>query len=249
VNGGALEAGFWGLLAGSALIIGALIGYFGHLPHRWISVVMAFGAGVLLGVLSFDLMAEAYRAGGLGATAFGLIAGALVFTAVDYYLARRGAKHRKRSGQQQAESDSDATAIAAGALLDGIPESIVIGLSLLYGGAVSVVAVIGIFVSNIPEGLSSATGMRRAGRSRRYVFGLWVGITLVSGAAALLGYSFFGGLPAEAVAVTLALAAGAVLAMVADTMMPEAFEGAHEFAGLMTVLGFLVAFVLAMARG
>jgi zinc transporter, ZIP family len=245
--GGALEAGFWGLLAGSALIIGALIGYFVALPARVIASVMAFGAGVLLGVLSFDLMAEAYATGGLAPTAIGLVSGALIFTAVNWYLARRGAKHRKRSGNQMAESDGDATAIAVGALLDGIPESIVIGLSLLYGGVVSVVAVIGIFVSNIPEGLSSATGMKRAGRSARYVIGLWVGIAIASGIAALVGYSVFGSLPTEAVAVTLAIAAGGVLAMLADTMLPEAYEGAHEFTGLIAVLGFLAAFILDLA--
>jgi len=245
--GGALEAGVWGMVAGSALVIGALIGFYVRLSPRLIAAIMAFGSGVLLGVVSFDLMEEAFAAGGLNATAAGLIGGALLFTAVSWYLARRGAKHRKRSGDQQSAAESDATAIAVGALLDGIPESIVIGLSLLYGGVVSAVAVIGIFVSNIPEGLSSATGMKRAGRSARYVIGLWVAIAIASGIAALVGYSVFGSLPPEAVAVTLAIAAGGVLAMLADTMLPEAYEGAHEYTGLITVLGFLAAFVLDLA--
>jgi len=244
VIGGTLEAGFWGSVAGSALIVGALIGYFLPVPQRLIAAVMAFGAGVLVSVLSFDLMDEAYRQGGFAFTGGGFLAGALIYTIVNVYLSRRGAKHRKRSGDQLARSGGSGLIIAAGALLDGIPESIVIGLSLLSGGAVSAVAVAGIFISNIPEGLSSASGMRRAGWSAIRVVSVWTTIAIISGLAALLGYAVFGGLPIELVAAITAVAAGGVLAMLADTMIPEAFEVAHEFTGLITVAGFLVAFVL-----
>lgn len=237
-------AGFWGSVAGSALVIGALVGYFLPVPQRLIAAVMAFGAGVLVSVLSFDLMDEAYRQGGFVATGAGFLAGAAIYTVVNVYLSRRGAKHRKRSGDQMARSGGSGLILAAGALLDGIPESIVIGLSLLSGGAVSAVAVIGIFLSNIPEGLSSASGMRKAGWSATRVVGVWTAIALISGLAALLGYAAFGGLPIELVAAVTAIAAGGVLAMIADTMIPEAFEVAHEFTGLITVAGFLVAFVL-----
>jgi zinc transporter, ZIP family len=129
-------------------------------------------------------------------------------------------------------------------LLDGVPESIVIGLSMLHGGAVSMVAVTAIFLSNIPEGLSSAAGMKKAGRSASYIFGIWGGIALTSGIAALIGYTVFQGFSDEIIAATTAVAAGAILAMLADTMIPEAFEVAHDFAGLITVAGFLAAFVL-----
>jgi zinc transporter, ZIP family len=244
VIGGAVLAGFWGSVAGSALVIGALVGYFLPVPQRLIAAVMAFGAGVLVSVLSFDLMDEAYRQGGFVATGAGFLAGAAIYTVVNVYLSRRGAKHRKRSGDQMARSGGSGLILAAGALLDGIPESIVIGLSLLSGGVVSAVAVIGIFVSNIPEGLSSASGMRKAGWSATRVVGVWTAIALISGLAALLGYAVFGGLPIELVAAVTAIAAGGVLAMLADTMIPEAFEVAHEFTGLITVAGFLVAFVL-----
>jgi ZIP family zinc transporter len=135
-------------------------------------------------------------------------------------------------------------AIAVGALLDGIPESIVIGLSMLRGGAVSAVAVIAIFISNIPEGLSSAAGMKKAGRSALYIFGVWSAIAVLSGLAALVGYALFGHFSNDVVAATTAVAAGAMLAMLADTMIPEAFDEAHNFAGLITVAGFLAAFVL-----
>ena len=247
--GGPLEAGFWGMVAGSALVIGAMAGYFLRVPPRLIAAIMAFGAGVLVSVLAFDLMDEAYRQGGFVASGAGFLAGALIYTVINIYLSRRGAAHRKRSGEQMARVGGSGTVIAAGALLDGIPESIVIGLSLLGGGAVSAVAVTGIFISNVPEGLSSATGMRRAGWSAMRVMATWAAITVMSGLAALLGYLVFGSLPLSAVAAITGLAAGGVLAMLADTMIPEAFEVAHEFTGLITVAGFLVAFVLSKLSG
>jgi zinc transporter, ZIP family len=242
-----LQAGLWGWVAGSALVLGAAIGYWARVPPRLIAAVMAFGAGVLISALAFELMDEAYRQGGFGAVALGFLAGALVFTAADWRLARRGAKHRKRSGSQQAseaETSGSGLAIAVGALLDGIPESVVIGVGLLSGGAVSAVAVAAVFLSNVPEGLSSAAGMKHAGRSTTYVFGVWGGIALFSGLAALCGYVVFSHFSPGVVAATTAVAAGAILAMLVDTMIPEAFERAHEFAGLITVLGFLAAFAL-----
>jgi ZIP family zinc transporter len=258
----AIQAGLWGLLAGSALLLGAAVGYFVRLPQRLIAGVMAFGAGTLISALSFELMDEAYARGGFDATAIGFLAGAAAFTGANWFLARAGARHRKRSGdQQKREGQRDGVskadnglALAVGALLDGVPESVVIGLSLLAGrnagaGGVSLVAVIAVFLSNVPEGLSSSAGMRNAGRSKLYVFGVWGGIALVSGVAAWLGYVVFGGFSDDVIAATTATAAGAILAMLADTMIPEAFEYAHNFAGLITVLGFLAAFILSKTAG
>ncbi len=243
----ALQAGFWGLVAGLALVIGAALGYFLEVPKRLIAGIMAFGSGVLISALSFDLMDEAYHRGGFNATAIGFLIGAAIFTFANWFLSWQGAKHRKRSGEHQPSEDDDSgsgLAIAVGALLDGIPESIVIGLSLLEGGTVSMVAVIAIFLSNLPEGLSSAAGMKKAGRSAAYVFGVWGSIALVSGISALIGYTVFQNFSAGVIAATTAVAAGAILAMLVDTMIPEAFAEAHDFAGLITVLGFLAAFAL-----
>lgn len=249
---GWLQAGLWGLLAGGALLLGAVVGYRFNVPQRLVAGIMAFGSGVLISALSFELMDEAIATGGFAPTALGFLAGALAYTGANWLLARQGARHRKRSGGRQPSEKDDqgsGVAIAVGALLDGIPESIVIGLSLLGGAGASVAMVVAVFLSNLPEGLSSASGMKRAGRSAGYIFGIWSGIALASGVAALLGYTVFHRLPPEMLAATTAVAAGAVLAMVVDTMIPEAFEETHDFAGLITVVGFLAAFALSKLGG
>ena len=246
------QAGFWGFVAGAALLVGASVAYFMRVPQRLIAGVMAFGSGVLISALSFELMDEAYKKGGFDATAIGFLGGAAVYTLANWLLARHGAKHRKRSGGKQPSEQDDSgsgAAIAIGALLDGIPESIVIGLSMLKGGTVSTVAVIAIFLSNIPEGLSSAAGMKKAGRSAAYIFGVWGAIAIASGIASLVGYTVFQAFSANVVAATTAIAAGAILSMLVDTMIPEAFEETHDFAGLITVAGFLAAFVLSKMAG
>ncbi len=242
-----IEAGLWGWLSGSALLLGAAIGWYVRLPMRITAAIMSFGSGVLISALSFDLMDEAQTRGGLMPTAAGFVLGASIYGGLNWFLARRGAKHRKRSSEKQpseAEHEGSGTAIALGALLDGIPESIVIGTSMLAGGEVSTVAVIAIFLSNLPEGLSSSIGWKRAGRSMGYVLGVWLGIALISGGAAVLGYTAFRGVDPAITAMVTALAAGAILSMLVDTMIPEAFEETHALAGMITVLGFVCAFTL-----
>jgi ZIP family zinc transporter len=244
-----LEAGLWGLVAGGTLVVGAAIAWSVRVPQPVVAAVMAFGAGVLISALSFDLMSEAEESGGLGPTAVGFLAGAVTYVLANVVLARRGAQHRKRSDRQPTEEDQEGSgsAIAIGALLDGVPESVVLGLTLLGGGGVGVPVLAAIGISNLPEGLSSAAGMKRSGRSARYVFGVWVGIALASGVAGALGCLALGDASPETVAVITALAAGAILAMVADTMIPEAFERTHLWTGLIATVGFVSAFAISRA--
>jgi len=245
-----LEAGLWGLLAGGTLLVGAAVAWLLPVPRRVVAGVMAFGAGVLISALAFDLVAEAAERGGVVPTALGLLGGAVAYVAANVALARRGARHRKRSGDQQPSEDDQSgsgTAIAIGALLDGVPESVVLGLTLLGGAGVSPSVLAAIAISNLPEGLSSSAGMKRGGRPAAYVFGVWAGIALASGLAGLLGVLLLDGASPETIAVITAVAAGGILAMVADTMIPEAFDEAHLFTGLITATGFITAF--AISRG
>lgn len=249
---GWLAAGLWGLIAGGALVIGAAIAWFVHVPRTVVATVMAFGSGVLISAVAFDLMEEAAETGGFGPTALGFLGGALVYVGANALLARRGAMHRKRAGEEQSSEEEQAgsgAAIAVGALLDGIPESVVLGLSLLGGATVNPSVLAAIFISNLPEGLSSAAGMKSSGRSARYVFGVWGGIAVASGAAALIGYLALGDADPRTIALITAVAAGAILTMIADTMIPEAFARTRTWTGVIASLGFLLAFAIHEAGG
>lgn len=243
-----LAATFWGLVSGSALMIGAIIGYYKKVSTKTIGVIMAYGSGVLISALAFELMEEAYKGGGFGAAALGFISGAVIYTIANYLLAHKhkSAKHRKRSGKQQPDESNNpgsGIAIAIGALIDGIPESVAIGVTMIHGG-VSMAAVVAIFLSNVPEALSSTSGMKKAGRPAKYIFGIWGAIMLLSAVAAFAGYTLFSGFSPKVIAATIAVAAGGILAMLSSTMIPEAYEEAHDFIGIVTVLGFLSAFLL-----
>lgn len=197
-----LEAAFWGFVGGFALLVGAGLGLLWRTPPKVIGLVMAFGSGVLISAVAFELTAEAFRTSGGLAVVIGLGAGALAFYLGDWILDHRGGEHRKRSGGQQA--DGAAGAIVLGALLDGIPESVAIGVSLLGGGSVGVAVVAAVFLSNVPESLSAATGLRKAGHSSRWILGLWTGVALLSAAAAAAGYGLLGGASPVTIAVVQA---------------------------------------------
>ncbi|MCQ0093738.1 ZIP family metal transporter [Roseovarius sp. M141] len=237
-----LQAALWGLVAGSALLLGASVGYFLRLPAVLASSIMAFGIGVLISALAFDLMDEAFSIGGTGAAVAGFIGGAALYALANAILARAGARERKVSGRAPAASVAASLAIAIGSLLDGVPESAAIGISLLDGEGVALVTLLAIVISNIPEGLSSTIGMKRAGKSAIYIFGIWTAITLACSCAAFLGYTVIGSLAPFWIAAATAFAAGAIFVMLIDTMIPEAFDEIHALSGPIAAVGFLLAF-------
>ena len=236
-----LEAGLWGLAGASALVIGAGIGLAGRVPRPVVALALAFGSGALVSALAFDLTEDAFAQGGTLPVAAGLAAGALVFFAGNQLLQRRGAARR---GSRMKPAEGNGPAIVLGALLDGIPESVVLGSTLLAGTGVGFPFLAAVFFSNVPEGLTAARDLKREGHEPMWIIGLWVGVALVSGLAAALGYGLVSGMGDDAVPLIQAFAAGAILTMLADTMIPEAYADGGDLTGLATVFGFAAAFLL-----
>ena len=234
----------WGFGAAASLLLGGLISLRFNISRKALGLTMAFGAGVLLSAVAYDLVQEAFNVtadGGLWVAA-GLAAGAVTFYAGDVFIDRMGGADRK-SLTRDNEAGSP-LAIVLGIILDGIPESIVIGLTLLGGGIIDLAVVIAVFMSNVPESIAATTGLRAKGWAPSRIMGLWALVALVSGVASLVGFALFSGLPPATVAFVDAFAAGAILTMLADTMIPEAFQFGGKQAGLATTLGFGLAFGL-----
>jgi zinc transporter, ZIP family len=238
-----LEAFFWGALASSSLLIGGLLVLNLRLSRRLIGLVMGFGAGVLISAVAFELFAEAAASvENRNSAATGLFAGSLTFFAGDALIDRLGGDGRKSMVGRQA--GGVALAIVLGIVLDGVPESFVVGMGLVDGGGVSVAFIVAVFLSNLPEAAAASSGLRDSGWKPSRIYLLWVVVSLVAGLASALGYGVFSDASGDTVAFVLAFAAGAILTMLADTMMPEAFEQGGKAVGLLTTLGFAVAFAI-----
>jgi len=237
------EAFLWGALAASSLLIGGVVALAFKVSGRLLGLVLGFGAGVLISAVAYELVEEAFTTseGGIW-VAVGLGAGALVYFVGDELIDRRGGEKRKSMGGEQEEGT--ALAIVLGIVLDGIPESVVIGLTLLEGGSVSVAMLVAVFLSNLPEAIGATSGLALAGWKRWHILGLWGLVILVSALAALAGYGLFGDASPNTVAFVLAFAGGAILTMLAETMIPEAYLRGGKAVGLVTTLGFGVAFAV-----
>ena len=229
----------WGALAASSLVIGALLSFARHWPARQVGLVLAFGAGALISAVSFELAEEGLRVGGAGATGIGLAIGALTYFSLDGLIARRFATGRGRDGRSQGSSAG--TALALGAFLDGIPEQAVLGISLASGQGVGVALLLAIFVSNLPEAMGSADDMRKAGRSREAILRLWLIVAAICAVATIVGYAAADAVTGNLRAAIDGFAAGALLVMLVDSMIPDARKDAGRAAGLVTVLGFALA--------
>ena len=234
----------WGAVSSVGLVVGAIAGSFSRMSHHAIAMAMSVGAGLLLAGVSLKVAADAIRIAGPATAALLLLLGAAVFSASNALLAQFGAAQRKRCGdciQQPTESQrpGSGVAIAFGTALDAVPEAMVLGIAL-RDPVVPLALVIAFSVGNLPEALSSATGMRAAGRSYTYIFVLWTAIAIGTAVAIAAGYAVFGSLSEAWPPRLLAFGAGAVLAMAAETMIPEAFHNSPRFSGLLAAFGFVL---------
>jgi len=237
-----LEAAFWGLVTGGSLWVGAALAAFGRLSQRTIGLAMAFGAGALIAAVAYELVIDAFETD-LTLASVGFACGGLTFYVGDTVIDRMGGEGRK-SMTGASQLAGSASAIVLGTVLDGIPESFVLGASLLQEGVVPVAVVVGVFVSNVPEALSGSAGLLAAGWARARVFRMWSWVVAASVVSTVAGWFFLDRIPTAGGAFVTAFAAGALLVMLADTLMPEAFKLGGREAGLVTALGFAVGFGL-----
>lgn len=237
---GAVWVFCWGVAAASGALAGAILGLMTHLRHRSIAAFMSLGAGVLLSTASFKIASEALVLAGAAVTTGGIIAGAATFSIANAALA--AAEDRKRCGEckpQPSEADlpGSGTSIALGTALDAVPEVLVLGVSLRAGGP-DLALVVALALANVPEALSGTAGMRLASRSSTYVLSLWSGTTLGTAGATVLAFYFLIDLSPDAVAILKSYGAGALIAMTAETMIPEAFHNGPRYSGVLAAAGF-----------
>jgi ZIP family zinc transporter len=231
----------WGALGAAALLVGSLIAYQLAPSRRVIAVVMALGTGLLIGSISFELIDDALDTRSVAGVALGVLLGAAVFTVGDWLLTRRGGGDRK--DMEGAQAEGSPLAIVLGSVLDGIPESFVLGLTVLQGG-VSLSLLAGVALSNLPEGMSSSSGLKAAGWPRGRVVLMWSAVVLVSALSAAAGYLLLDPASGHTGALVQAFAAGALLAMLADTLLPEAYKVEGVLTGPLVVVGFAISLAL-----
>ena len=243
----------WGFVASIPLIAGAVLASFVNLKKPIIATIMAFGAGVLIAALTFSLIEEAYGlVNDLVPVVLGFALGGLSYSLVNHILNKKsGTKNRKRSHGENAGGGNDASGIALmiGSLMDNIPENMALGISIVAGGTVNVVLIAAIFISNFPEGLASSQGMKSNGKSTKQILLLWAVVVAIGTVASAIGFSILANVNKDIVAIALSYASGAILVMLLESMIPEAFEEGGSKIGLATMAGFAVAFVLGRLGG
>jgi ZIP family zinc transporter len=242
------EALFWGLFAASSLLIGALIATWRPPHRRALGLIMAFGAGVLLSAVSYELIDEAATItdGGV-AVVLGVFAGAATFTLGDIAIGRFQRRHR--GDPMPSSEEGSGLSILLGALLDGVPETAVLGLTLLQTGEVGVAMLVAVFLSNLPEGVAATTTLIEGGWSKKSVLGIWAAVVIACGLAAAAGYLLLDDASSGLIAFVYAFSGGAVLTMLATSMIPEAYEHAGRAVGVLTVLGFILAYGIHVLEG
>ncbi|RPJ15026.1 MAG: ZIP family zinc transporter [Deltaproteobacteria bacterium] len=240
-----LNALFWGLIATSSLVLGGMLGSWFTIGKRRLGIIMAFGAGVLICAVAYELILEAVQSvKGSGIPAVACLTGALTFFIGDRLIGKLGGEDRK--GIEATHKSSLVVPLVLGIILDGIPETMVIGLSLRGGGSVSLAMLVAVFISNLPESIAATTGMRSGAWSRTKILLFWLAVVLLCTVSAGLGYLLLGNASELPVAFVQAFAGGAILVMLANTMMPEAFEHGGKLAGIFTVLGFELSVIVVL---
>ena len=229
----------WGALAASSLVVGAVLAVVRPWRDSWVGMVLAFGAGALISSVSFELAEEGANIGDAGWVGVGLAAGALTYFLADGAVASMTSGGRGAAGRRGASSAG--TALALGALLDGIPEQMVLGIGLASGAGIGIGLLVAIWVSNLPEAIGSASDMHKAHRSTGAILRLWAVTAFVCTAATVAGYAIADEASGNVKAGIDGFAAGALLVMLVDSMIPEATSKYGRKAGLVTTLGFAVA--------
>jgi len=240
-----LNAFLWGLLATISLTLGGLIGVLFKIGKRPLGLIMAFGAGVLISAVSYELVFVAVKRSTFsGAPLLGFLVGAFTFFLVDKLINRLGAQGRKNiTGNLQSNF---ALPIVLGTILDGVPESLVIGMGLIGGAKVSLGMLVAVFISNLPEAIAGTSGMVAGAWSRKMILILWFIISIVCAFASVAGYGLLTNASHYTISFIQTFAAGAILVMLSNTMIPEAYEHGGKLAGIFTVLGFAVAVSMAL---
>ncbi|MFS0862527.1 ZIP family metal transporter [Fredinandcohnia sp. 179-A 10B2 NHS] len=237
-----LQAALWGGIAGSSLFIGAMLGIYKEIPKKVSAFVMAFGTGVLIGAATFELLINAVNEGGLLYSSLGFLLGAVIFIVAELIISKKGGNERKRSNINPEHHSG--MAIFIGTIIDAIPESLIIGVSLLENHSISWLIIIAIFISNFPEALSSSIGLKKDGYSKKKILILWFVVLVLSSLSSMVGYALIGPSSEVVQGAVGAFAAGGIIAMVSATMMPEAFEEGGPIVGLLSAGGVLCSLIL-----
>ena len=249
------ESLVWGFIASIPLLLGSLVALFVSLPKPIIATIMAFGSGVLIAALAFSLIEEAFSLSqSIPAVILGFALGGLSYTAANYILTKKSKGHlrrRKSSHGDQAGGGKEASGLSllVGSVMDNIPENMALGISLVTGGAVNIVLIAAIFISNFPEGLASTEGMKKNGKSRKYIIGIWSIAILIGTISTTIGFSILSKAHPSIISIAISFAAGAILVMLAESMIPEAYQEGGMKIGIATMIGFVVAFILGKIGG
>jgi ZIP family zinc transporter len=250
-----IDSLLFGFIASIPLLIGSVVAMFVNFPRQIVASIMAFGSGVLIAALSFSLMQEAFeQSQSLISVILGFLFGGVSYTLANCLLNKRSKgelRKRKKSHGDVAGGGKDATGLAllVGSVMDNIPENMALGISLVTGGVVNIVLIAAIFISNFPEGLASSSGMLQNGKSRKHVIGLWLIAVVIGTASTAIGYSILSKADSSIVSIAISFAAGAILVMLAESMMPEAYEEGGMKVGIATMIGFGIAFILGKISG